>query len=285
MVKAATASSITVGDIRITYIPDGHATFEPTAFFPASTKERWQCHRQWLDEQGLMVASMGSFCIQTGDRNILVDAGVGQKSVELPGVGTMVGGRLLESLKHAGLQPNNIDILVYTHLHQDHVGWTTRQSTDGPTLTFPRARHLVTDAEWRHWSSRQDPAGPDREEVQKPLQDRIEFVRDGQSLAFGVTVLSTAGHTPGHVSIIVSSGFDRAIILGDTVICPVQLHEAEWNAIGDVDPELARRTRERLWAELENPSTVAAGGHFPDFTFGRILRAAGKRQWVFTSTP
>jgi glyoxylase-like metal-dependent hydrolase (beta-lactamase superfamily II) len=284
MAKPATTSSITVGDIRITYLPDGHARFEPTAFFPASTRERWQCHRRWLDEQGLMVASMGSFCIQAGNRNVLVDAGVGQKSVELPGLGTMVGGCLLESLEQVGLQANDIDVLVYTHLHLDHVGWTTRRSTAGSTLTFPHARHLVTDAEWQHWYGRQDPAGPDREEIQKPLRDRIEFVRDGQSLASGVTVLSTAGHTPGHVSIVVSSGFDRAIILGDTVICPVQLDEAEWSAIGDVDPELGKRTRERLWVELEDPSTVAAGGHFPDFIFGRILRAAGKRQWSFNSS-
>jgi glyoxylase-like metal-dependent hydrolase (beta-lactamase superfamily II) len=120
--------------------------------------------------------------------------------------------------------------------------------------------------------------------VQKPLQNRIEFVGDGQSLATGITIIVTPGHTPGHASIIVSSGFERAIILGDSIVCPVQLDEAEWSCIGDVDPELARRTRERLWVELEDPSTVGAGGHFADFTYGRILRAAGKRQWLLTSS-
>jgi glyoxylase-like metal-dependent hydrolase (beta-lactamase superfamily II) len=282
MAQPAVASSIVVGDIRISYLPDGHASFESTAVFPASTPEKWQCYRRWLDGRGRIVLSIGSFCIQTSDRNILVDAGIGPKAEDLPGLGPFTGGRLLESLAQVGLRPHDIDTLVYTHLHMDHVGWTTRRSTTGWILTFARARHLVTDAEWRYWYNRQDPMGPDSEEVQAPLQDRIEFVGDGQFLAPGVTMLSTAGHTPGHASIVVSSGFDRAIILGDAVVCPVQLEEAEWSAINDVDPELGRRTRERLWAELDDPSTVGAGGHFADFSFGRILRGAGKRQWSFS---
>ena len=81
----------------------------------------------------------------------------------------------------------------------------------------------------------------------------------------------------------VSSGTDRAIIFGDAIHCPVQLEETEWTCFYDVDRELASRSRERLWDELEDPSTQGAGSHFPGFVFGRLVRAQGKRQWNVSS--
>jgi len=93
-------------------------------------------------------------------------------------------------------------------------------------------------------------------------------------------MVSTPGHTPGHTSYVISSGAQRAIILGDTIHCPVQLEEQEWSCAFDVDRAMARASREKLLAELEDPSTVSVGGHFSDFTFGRVMQAQGKRQWV-----
>ena len=78
----------------------------------------------------------------------------------------------------------------------------------------------------------------------------------------GVDILMTPGHTPGHLSVVVSSGLERALLLGDAIVCPVQLDEPAWSSIGDVDPALARRTRERLFRKLENPGTVGARGPF-----------------------
>ena len=85
--------------------------------------------------------------------------------------------------------------------------------------------------------------------------------------------------TPGHLSLVVSSGAERAIILGDVMHCPVQFDEADWSVVFDVDQGLARRTRDRLMRELENPSTVSADGHFAAAVFGRVMPAQGKRQW------
>ena len=283
MAGPARQSEITVGDIRIAYLPDGHARIAPTAFFPASTPEGWKPHGKWLDEEGRLVATIGGFLIRTGGRNVLVDVGFGAKEVEFPGYGPFVGGRLLESLKQAGLEPADIDTIVYTHLHLDHVGWTSRAAGETRALTFPNARHLMMAAEWQHWHGTDQPVGPSPREVQQPLENRVEWLSDGQTVAPGVNVLASPGHTPGHVSVVVSSGAQRAIILGDVVHCPVQLDEADWSCVFDVDPKLARRTRERMWAELEDPSTVGAGGHFSDFVFGRLMLAEGKRQWTVTA--
>jgi glyoxylase-like metal-dependent hydrolase (beta-lactamase superfamily II) len=93
----------------------------------------------------------------------------------------------------------------------------------------------------------------------------------------GVDLLMTPGHAPGHLSVVVSSGLERALLLGDAIVFPVQLDEPAWSSIGDVDPARARRTRERLFRELENPGIV--GAHFPELRFGRLLTGRG-RTWI-----
>lgn len=89
----------------------------------------------------------------------------------------------------------------------------------------------------------------------------------------------TPGHTPGHLSVVVSSQGKRAILLGDAIVCPVQLDEPSWQSIGDVNPRLAARVRARLFRELEDPNTLGAGAHFPELRFGSVL-IAGARRWI-----
>lgn len=284
MAQPARQQQITVGDIRITYLPDGHGRIDKIAMFPGTTSEGWQLHPEWLDEGGRVVASIGGFLVQSGGRNILVDTGYGDHEVDFPGFGPFVGGRLLQNLATTGLEPRDIDAVVYTHLHLDHIGWTSRVVNGRRELTFSRARHLLIASEWEFWSGGdqgplQSALGPGLEEVRQPLEDHTEFIRDGQVIAPGVNVLATPGHTPGHLSLVVSSGAERAVILGDVMHCPVQFDEADWSVVFDVDPGLARRTRDRLMRELENPSTVSADGHFADAVFGRVMPAHGKRQW------
>jgi len=117
-------------------------------------------------------------------------------------------------------------------------------------------------------------------ETEECLGDRLELFDSDQSVAPGVSLLSTPGHTPGHNSVVISSGTERAIVLGDVVHCPVQLDEEEWGCVFAVDSALARTTRDNLLAELENSGTFVAAGHFSDFIFGRIMQAQGQRHWV-----
>ena len=88
------------------------------------------------------------------------------------------------------------------------------------------------------------------------------------------------GHTPGSTIIVASSGTDRALLLGDVVHCPVELLDDEWAGMGDVDPELAKRTRNALARELEGAEVPVAAAHFPGLQFGKLLIGNGKRQWV-----
>jgi glyoxylase-like metal-dependent hydrolase (beta-lactamase superfamily II) len=92
--------------------------------------------------------------------------------------------------------------------------------------------------------------------------------------------MSAPGHTPGSTIVVMSSGTARGMLLGDVVHCPVELIDEEWAGVGDVDPELAKRTRNALARELEGTDTPVAAAHFPGLVFGRLLNANGRRNWV-----
>jgi glyoxylase-like metal-dependent hydrolase (beta-lactamase superfamily II) len=279
--RPAPLESIDVGDIKVTYLPDGDATVEAGTVFPASNEALWEAHRELFDADGKLLLTLGGFLVETGDQKIVVDLGFGDMTVPFPPVGGVFrGGRLLSSLRKAGVEPADVDVVFYTHLHLDHVGWTAQNGE----LTFPNARYVVGEGEFEFWQGVTDEelavVGPHPEAVQAPLVNRIESVGDGALIASGVNVLASPGHTPGHCSAVISSGADRAIILGDVVHCPLQLADGDLRIIFDVDPETAARTRDKIAAELEGDSGVlAAGGHFSGSAFGRIVRGTGRR-WV-----
>jgi glyoxylase-like metal-dependent hydrolase (beta-lactamase superfamily II) len=283
MPAAAPVQTTTIGDIRVTYLPDGETRLAPTAFFPASTEEGWKLHPEWLDEEGRLLVSIGSFLLQSGDRNVLVDTGFGPRHVEFPGFGPFDGGRLLQSLAQAVVEPGDIDTVVYTHLHLDHVNASVRRDDETWSLAFPNARFLIRESEWNQWAGKNDPAGI-YQETEEAIRDRVELFDSDRTIAPGVSVMSTPGHTPGHNSIVVSSGAERGVILGDVVHCPVQLEEEEWGCVFDVDAALARSTRDKLLAELEGSATLVASGHFSDFSFGRVMRGQGRRLWTVEKT-
>lgn len=270
--------TIEVGDVSITYLPDGEAHFVPSGMFPASQPEAWAAHERWLDGDGRYLTSLGAFLIRTGDRKVVVDLGLGADvEIEIPDFARASSGKLLASLSAAGVEPGDVDTVVYTHLHSDHAGWTTDAAG---ALTFPNAEHLIGSAEFDFWRDNLElPFAPPAASVLDPLENRLTTASDGHAVAPGVTLRATPGHTPGHQTVIVSSGTERAVIMGDIMHCPVQLVEPEWSVLFDIDAAMARRTREKLLDELEGTDVAVACGHFPEAAFGRVIRGEGKRYW------
>jgi glyoxylase-like metal-dependent hydrolase (beta-lactamase superfamily II) len=172
-----------------------------------------------------------------------------------------------------------VDTVLFTHMHLDHVGWTSH----GGTLTFPNARYLAGEGELEFWQGLTDAdlaIRPDPDSVQTPLKGRMEAVRDGQAVASGVNVLASPGHTPGHCSVVVSSGSERAIIMGDVLLSPLQITQSDLGVLFDVDPATAARTRDKMAAELAgDEQAIGANGHFSGSVFGRVIPAEG-RAWV-----
>ena len=279
---------LAVGDIEVTFLPDGFITSTPQSSYPGSAESLWQASPHLLDEDGMLVMSLGSLLVRTGSRAVLVDLGWGPSEIDLvdratgAATGRIVGGTLLEQLEKEGVRPEDVDTVLFSHLHRDHTGWLAR---DG-RLCFPNARHLLAEAEWGYWSAEgRAGIGPAPTEDQlAALAGRFEGVAEGDRPAPGIDVMAPPGHTPGHLSFVLSSGAARAVVLGDAVHCPVEILEPELAFVVDVDPALAQRTRAHLEAELVRPGTFAAGAHFPDLVFGRLLPGEGRPSWHFPDT-
>ncbi len=259
-----------LGDLQVDPVLDGVGRFRPTAAFRGSTEEQWEQHRDLLDDDGLLGFAMGGFLVRSGDRTVLVDLGVGPRS--LLGI---EGGSFLRSLAGLGVSPSEVTDVVFTHLHLDHVGW----ASDGEgRAVFPAATYRAAAADWDHFMVDHPGAEAD---ILRPVAGRFEMWEGGGPVLPGIDALEAPGHTPGSTVIVLGSGRDRAMLLGDVVHCPVELVEDEWEAMFDVDPELARRTRTKLNRELEGSDIPVAAAHFDGLAFGRLLRGQGRRRWIF----
>lgn len=277
MVRAATSRSIALGDIRITFLPDGYILFDPLAVFPTTTATDWRHYHHLLDDNGRLVGSLGAYLLQTPERKILIDTGFGPRTFE-GGLFKASSGKLLSNLKLAGLDPADIDTVFFTHLHSDHVGWSGREIDGEQVLTFPNARHVVRSAEWHRFD---DPA-VNRAMVADALnllEHRIEFLEEGEHLTPEVKILATPGHTTGHASLLVAEGEERAILLGDIFHSEVLVEHPEWTNAFDSDPERAKETRRQMLHELAVPLTIGAATHTSDFVFGRVIHGQDGFRW------
>ncbi|MDQ3145373.1 MAG: MBL fold metallo-hydrolase, partial [Actinomycetota bacterium] len=247
-----------VGELQVTALSDGLVRLPPE-YFPAAD---WTAHQDLFDEDGTIHGPIGCFLVRTGDQTVLVDAGLGDLDIG----GFMVGGALPAELAAAGVTPADIDLVVCTHLHIDHAGWLV---ADGEPY-FANATVRFGRGDWAQLVEDVAPDNSIRVAMERLASlDRIDPIDgDGVNLAPGITSRAAPGHTHGHAVLVLSSGDDRAVLLGDAVTCPVQLTEPDWQGISDVDPDLAARTREALWRELEGTSTRAVGAHFPGLGFG-----------------
>jgi glyoxylase-like metal-dependent hydrolase (beta-lactamase superfamily II) len=257
-----------LGDFRVDHVVDGVGRFLPTRVFAGSTDEQWATHRELLDADGRLLMTMGGFLVRGRGRTVLIDAGYGKGDF----MGIKTGG-LLDNLRGLGVAPTDVTDLVFTHLHIDHVGWA---SVDGEVV-FPNATYRCAPADWEHFMVQHPGAEAARLE---PAIDRFERWEGETTILPGLYTMATPGHTPGSTTLVLSSGDDRLMFLGDVVHCPVQLEDDEWAALFDVDPVLAKRTRNALARELEGTNIRVSGAHFPEMTFGRLVQAEGRRRFV-----
>ena len=256
-----------MGELEVLSVWDGTAHVAPIQFVAGSTEHDWRPHPRLLDPDGRLPIEFGGFLVRGGAEVILVDAGIGPITV-----GPFGGGAFLRSLAELGVQPAQVTDVVFTHLHFDHVGWA---SLDGGAV-FPNAAYRCSRADWDHLVG----ADPRVTEKLDPIRDRFDLWEGDVRLLPGLEVHGAPGHTPGSVLVAVSSRADRVLLLGDVAHTPLQLLRPELPVTGDVDPELARRSRGRVTAELESSGLHAVASHFPGMRFGRLGAAEGRRHWL-----
>jgi glyoxylase-like metal-dependent hydrolase (beta-lactamase superfamily II) len=255
-----------IGRLRVVPVSDGQVKLPPSYFGNVD----WERHQALLGPDGTLDLPIGAFLVRGPEQTVLVDAGVGPLRDD-----TWRGGELPAGLAAAGASPEDVDLVICTHLHMDHVGWLVR---DGVPF-FPRATVRFGVADWDHFVTRR--GGAERTWQAMEALDRAgrldPVAADGEPLATGISARLTPGHTPGHLSLVLASGRDRAYLLGDAVHCPTQIEEPDWVNMYDVDPAMAAAARAALWDELEEGGHPFTAAHFPGLEFGRLLRGQGRR--------
>jgi glyoxylase-like metal-dependent hydrolase (beta-lactamase superfamily II) len=274
------AASVRIGDIEIIPLIDGTAhistrhVYGMRSVIPGQKGYEaadWEPHRYLLDSDGKVELTLGGYLVIAGERRVLIDAGIADL-----GFGPFRGGQMLESLRAAGFGPADVTDVVLTHLHADHIGWTSQQGE----LVFTNATYRCDIRDWEHFATAVPGPGDPTPERLHPLEAQLETWDGSVSLMAGIDTVAAYGHTPGSCVVVVSSGTERAMMLGDAVHCAVELLDDDWTRIADIDPELARRTRTALARELEGSDTIVAGAHFPGLRLGRILVGEGVRRWT-----
>lgn len=274
------AHPIHIGDVTVVALRDKAHDVETTFHFPSVPVEAWAPYADLLTPEGLIPLNFGCFLVLAGDARVLIDTGWGP---ETGPPGRPAGpGRLLDELAEVGIGTDDIDIVVFSHLHPDHVGWNlVRDTLDGPWRPrFARARYQVPQDDWDSYRVREHVHPLIREQALGLAgTDALELVPGDAAVVAGLSGVATPGHTPGHRSFVVSSGGERLFILGDLTHSPVIAHETAWENTFDWDKPLARATRERVLDELESNATLSAVGHYRYPNLGHFVRVDGVRRW------
>lgn len=255
-----------VGSMTVYAIEDGWTVRDPHEWFIGSTPAAWVGHEQHLTSDGLLPVSFGCFLVDTGTRLVMIDTGFG---VHAPDMAVGEAGRMPAGLVALGVAPSDVTDVVHTHLHPDHI----LGDLDADRAPFfPNATVWTHTAELAYWRSGDDPRSQIVMSVVGPLDAAgVVATSAGGVVLPGISMVETFGHTPGHTSILLSSGDEAVMIAGDICHSPMQVIHTDWNIGPDVDKEAAAVTRQRFFADLAESGTPVAGGHLYRPGFGRIV--------------
>lgn len=250
-----------IGRFTVYGIEDGWMLRDPTVFMPDSDPEVWERHPEFLTNGKLRV-SFGCFLIAGPDGLALVDTGAGPA----PTTPEFAAGKLPEYLDVIGARPDQIDVVVHTHLHFDHIGGDV---VDG-TPAFPAARIMVHRTELDYWFGLDGDPGTGVRDHLAPVAGQIESFEGDVEVLPGISTTETFGHTPGHVSVGLISEGRQALVSGDATHHPLQASHPEWNIFADLDKTAATATRRALFERLAGSGTYLAAGHYPRPGFGTV---------------
>ena len=286
------AEKITIGDYEVTAVIDMVPPPRQTgAMFPEVPESAWGEYGDALEE-GQLQLYYGVFVVRSEDMVVLVDTGMGPGPH--PSRGNLTGD-LYERLRPIMLPPNvdihntnvspsdQVNYVVHTHLHADHVGWNLRYSGGMPAPNFRRARYVIPKPDYDYYSQPEILAeNPHVQQQIMPLRRlRLQQIVEGEhEVTEGIATMPAAGHTPGHQVVLVQSGGQKAMLVGDLLHSIAQVSEPSWCAAVDYDKAQSQANRERLLEKAEREDWVVAAGHFPPGQqIGKVVTEGGKRRW------
>ncbi|MFI9842008.1 MBL fold metallo-hydrolase [Nonomuraea sp. NPDC051941] len=269
---------ITLGDVTVTRVWEfyGPVAMTPETFFPESSPRAWEEHASWLEphfvdpETRIVNAAIQTWLLRSEGRNILIDTGVGNhKERPYSPVWSRLDTGFLDNLARAGVRPEDVDLVVNTHLHVDHVGWNTYLDGRAWVPTFPNATYLMPKADFDFWNPANEHKPLLGRGNQNVFEDSVAPVHeaglttlweDSYTIDANLRLESAPGHTPGSSVVVLESGADRAVFVGDLLHSPVQFVEPDTNSCFCEDPAGARATRRKVlgWAADRNALVVPA---------------------------
>jgi glyoxylase-like metal-dependent hydrolase (beta-lactamase superfamily II) len=258
--------SFSVGSIRCTALLDGEALYEPQDLFSNASPDEWKpLVSDRLDPNGYLPVPYQPLLIEGAETTVLIDAGAG---AELAAEWEEPVGLATASLASLGITPEAIQIVLITHAHPDHVGGLTTVTEGARQPVFPNARHLISSEEWRFWhlevlpepSSHMAPVARIHLTTLREA-GLLELIDGDVELAAGVRTMTTPGHTPGHLSVSVSSEGENAVVAGDAILTDASFGHPEWYAGAEVDPAQTAATRASLLDRTVRENAVVTAFH------------------------
>jgi glyoxylase-like metal-dependent hydrolase (beta-lactamase superfamily II) len=272
------------GDLTIQRIIEQEASFIPALeMLPTLTPELLAENRAWmqnakaLDTNDVLMLCFQSYVVKTPHHTILIDSCIGNDKPRpnRPKWNMKTDDAYMRGLAAAGISVGDIDYVMCTHLHVDHVGWNTRLENGRWVPTFPKAKYVFGKTEFDYWAGvhAKTPVPPIEDSVMPIVEaKRHEIVGDEAAIGDHVRLLPTPGHTPGHVAFRLGRGRDEAVFSGDLMHSPIQTRFPEMSVKFDVDAEAAGRTRRAFLERYCDTETLCCTAHFPSPSVGRIKR-------------
>ena len=272
-------NTMRIGNVTIVALADVSVLKAPRrAMFPDIPDDAWTPYADYLSGERDFLLCVTCYLVRSNGKTVLIDTGIGAKNRPF-----WPNGCLPQALRDAGVQMDEIDIVANTHMHSDHVGWHTTLAGEAYVPTFPRSKIIFNKTEWEHFTHPEVANARGNEHIVDcvlPLRDAADIVLiEGEHrLTDEITLLPAPGHTPAHQCFAIVSAGEAAIIWGDICHHPAQVTEL-WSPVFDMNPALARETRDRVLQRIEDEDMRLAAGHFPFPGFGNITRVDGKRYW------
>lgn len=277
-----------IGQVKITRVVEVEAVGGSRFILPDATRDaclplQWM-YPHFMDERGNLKMSVHALVIETPTLRIIVDTCIGNDKQRNVPAWNNLQTSFLRDLEAAGYARESIDIVMCTHLHVDHVGWNT-MLVDGHWMpTFPNARYLFARKEWLYWSANEDASGygPVIADSVRPVVDAglVDLVAEDTRICPEVRLEPTPGHTPGHVSVHITSEGQEALITGDCIHHPCQMTRTDWCSSADFDSHQGEHTRLELLEKYVDSDVLIIGTHFATPTAGHVRHRAEGGYWL-----
>jgi glyoxylase-like metal-dependent hydrolase (beta-lactamase superfamily II) len=278
--------AVAIGEFRCFPLSDGSLSYPRDAVFPERSAEESADDLAPETVESEINVEYSGLLVDTGTRRILIDTGAGPLGPNT--------GHLHEGVSACGFSPEQVDQVILSHMHPDHIGGLTT----GGDLRFPNAEVVVSRQEYDFWMSPEIQSSLESKTLLRlgelepiilswirgnvtPLASagRLRFVDGGDELATGIQVLSAFGHTPGHVAVLLSSGRQQLLFAGDAIIQPAHVKYPDWKTLFDVLPDQAIATRRQILDRSASDRCLTFHFHFPYPCLGTVSRSNSGYRW------